>query len=204
MALVSQADFARQHGVSRKTVTQWKAAGYLVLDGGKVDVEATDAALEERGVGRFGNGNKKPVTSAEPKGNGKAKKAAPKPDPDDAPDLDAIVQDADAFIRAVLAGEYATYAHAERIKENALALKHVLDARQKAGALVELSLAERVLFEAFRAVRDSWLNWPARVGPLVAADLGLEADTVTEALTQHVQQHLAELGEPEPEFSAED
>jgi phage terminase Nu1 subunit (DNA packaging protein) len=50
---VSQADFARLHGVSRKTVTQWKAEGRLAIVAGEVDVEATDARLSDAGLGKF-------------------------------------------------------------------------------------------------------------------------------------------------------
>jgi len=51
MPLVSQAEFARLHNVSRKTITTWKKRGYLRLSGGQVDVEATNDALEL--VGRY-------------------------------------------------------------------------------------------------------------------------------------------------------
>lgn len=92
---------------------------------------------------------------------------------------------------------------AERIKENYLALIKKLEYEQKAGDLIELRVAEKVFFEASRAARDSWLNWPARVSPLIAADLGLEADSVIEVLTKHVHEHIAQLGEPEADFTDE-
>ena len=66
---------------------------------------------------------------------------------------------------------------------------------------MELALAEAVFFELTRSYRDAWSNWPVRIGPLLAAELGLEADRVTEALTAHVHTHLADLGEPEPDFT---
>lgn len=44
---MKQADFARLHGVSRKTVTQWKARGWLVMDGDEIDVEASNANIEQ-------------------------------------------------------------------------------------------------------------------------------------------------------------
>ena len=94
-------------------------------------------------------------------------------------------------------GGRATLAEAERIKANALALKQHLDAQRLAGELIEIESAEELFFSVGRAERDSWLNWPARIGPLVAADLGLSADRVTEVLTAHVHRHLEELGEPE-------
>jgi hypothetical protein len=90
---------------------------------------------------------------------------------------------------------------AERIKENYLALLKKLEFEQKEGSLVELEVAERVLFEAARAQRDVWLNWPSRVGPLIAADLGLAADLVTQVLTEHVHKQIAQIGEPTADFA---
>lgn len=50
---VSQADFARLHEVSRKTVTVWKQKGLLVLQGKLVDVAASDELLRQHELGRF-------------------------------------------------------------------------------------------------------------------------------------------------------
>lgn len=100
-------------------------------------------------------------------------------------------------------GEGVDYAEALRRKENWLALLRQLEYEQKSGALVELAVAQAVLFEASRGQRDAWLNWPAKIGPLLAAELGLEeADRVTEALTAHVHKQISELGEPAADFSA--
>ncbi|HGM5452844.1 TPA: RNA polymerase subunit sigma-70 [Serratia marcescens] len=43
---MNQSDFAKLHGVSRKTVTAWKARGWLVLAGDDIDVEASNANIE--------------------------------------------------------------------------------------------------------------------------------------------------------------
>lgn len=109
----------------------------------------------------------------------------------------------EAAMRIALATAPYSRVEAERIKENFLALLKKLEFEQKEGSLVDIGVAERVLFEASRAARDSWLNWPSRVGPLVAADLGLEADRVTEVLTGYVHQQIAQLGEPPADFSGE-
>ncbi len=95
------------------------------------------------------------------------------------------------------------YSEALQNKENYLALLRQLEFEQKSGELIELSMAERVLFEGARAQRDAWLNWPARVGAMIAADLGLEADRVTEILTTHVHKHIEQLGEPDVDFTGE-
>lgn len=205
MTLVTQADYAKQHGVSRKTVTKWKDGGYLVLSGGKVDAEATDAVLKDRKLGRFGRDRAR-VTAASASngaagGSGPRVGAATGDDPDD---IDVLVHDIDDMIADILAGRFMGYAAAERIKENAAALKGLMIARKEAGEVIDLASAEAAMFEAFRSYRDAWLNFPARVGALMAADLGVDADKMTEALTAHVQSHLAELGEPVAEFGGED
>lgn len=43
---MNQSDFAKLYGVSRKTVTTWKARGWLVLAGDDIDVEASNANIE--------------------------------------------------------------------------------------------------------------------------------------------------------------
>ncbi|MFZ1872307.1 MAG: RNA polymerase subunit sigma-70 [Chania sp.] len=85
---MNQSDFAKLHSVSRKTVTTWKARGWLVLDGDDIDVDASNANLKryrktvtqpdiktasntqgnKRGNRSVGNkpGNKKDKDSAEP------------------------------------------------------------------------------------------------------------------------------------------
>ncbi|WP_275389359.1 hypothetical protein [Xenorhabdus bovienii] len=44
---MKQADFARLHNVSRKTVTQWKSRGWLVMDGDDINVDASNANIEQ-------------------------------------------------------------------------------------------------------------------------------------------------------------
>ncbi len=42
---MNQAEFAKLHGVSRKTVTAWKARGRLVLDGEDINVDASNERI---------------------------------------------------------------------------------------------------------------------------------------------------------------
>lgn len=71
------------------------------------------------------------------------------------------------------------------------------------GELIDVERAEQVLFDAVRRIRDAWLAWPSRIGPLIAADMDRPADLIVEALTKLVYQQLAELGEQEGEFAEE-
>jgi phage terminase Nu1 subunit (DNA packaging protein) len=46
--LVSQAEYARHRGVSRQYISRLAKAGVLVMRGGKVDLAASDAVLDDR------------------------------------------------------------------------------------------------------------------------------------------------------------
>jgi hypothetical protein len=53
MTRITQAAYARQHGVSRAAVGKWKSGGYVEIVDGLVAVEASDARLRDFGLGRF-------------------------------------------------------------------------------------------------------------------------------------------------------
>lgn len=59
-------------------------------------------------------------------------------------------------------GAEMTREEASREKENYLALLTKLVFEKEDGQLVELSVAETVLFAVFRQLRDAWMNWPPR------------------------------------------
>lgn len=52
MILESQSAFAQRRGVNRSTVSRWKDAGRLVMQGKKVDVEASVELIEQTAAGR--------------------------------------------------------------------------------------------------------------------------------------------------------
>lgn len=106
----------------------------------------------------------------------------------------------DNFLANFLTGRFLPLAEAERIKENGAAAKNLLAAMKEAGDVVDIDVAEAVLFEQARQFRDAWMNWPARVGPMIAAELGVSPDPVLEALNKHVQQQLDDLGDPASAF----
>lgn len=66
------------------------------------------------------------------------------------------------------------------------------------GELVDRSQAVAHVFRLARSERDAWLNWPARVGPQLAAQLGVDAHALHVALETAVREHLTELGELRP------
>lgn len=201
MTLVSVTAYAKLHEVTKGAAQKWQARGLLVMREGKVDVEASDRSLAHAGVGRFADA----ATKARRSGTTPPAVAAPVAALPAAMigDLEEAAAQGDDEARTVLdfmaglqAGRVVTLVEATTIKENALAAIRMIDARKRAGEVVEMADAEAVFFDVFRQHRDAWLNFPSRIGPLLAADLGLTPDRVVEALTVHVHQHLTDLGEP--------
>ncbi|TCG04614.1 hypothetical protein BZM27_39635 [Paraburkholderia steynii] len=220
MTTESQAEFARRCGVSRKTVTAWKKAGRLVLQGDKVEVAATIAMLNKNHKGGspvVTSAVTLPVTQASEgnnvgngAGNGGGNTVAKESRGASArkPGFDEIeVQPGESIEQAAerIVGEIdmnMSFDEARRLKEVYLVLLNRLEFEQKSGALVDLDTASGILFEEFRAARDAWLNWPARIGPMLAADLSIDADKLTGLLTGYVHKQISSLGEPQADFSA--
>ncbi|MBP6083480.1 MAG: hypothetical protein KA732_19690 [Providencia sp.] len=175
---MNQSDFAKLHGVSRKTITMWKSRGWLVIDGDEIDVDASNENIE-----RY----RKSPSALENKTKPKKVKKQPN---DESP-----TQTAERLICEI--GADMSFDEARRIKENFLALLTKLEYEKEDGQLIELSVAESILFAEFRGQRDAWMNWPSRVAPIMAADLGVPADRMTEVLIEHVHKHITGLGEPE-------
>jgi hypothetical protein len=100
-------------------------------------------------------------------------------------------------------GKGLAYGEALRLKENWLALLRRLDYEQRSGTLVEIAVAQRVVFELCREQRDAWLAWPSKIAPYLAVEFGItDVERLTALLAAHVNQQLGELGEPAPRFDA--
>ena len=199
-ATVSVREFARLDGCDEKLVRRAIKSGKLrVCDDGKLD-----PALAGTG---WRKANRRAADSADTSENVRTnvrtrkKVSAPSAKDVEGASEELFAEEVEGFLDNVLAGNYADITTAERIKENALAAKHLIAARKDAGNLVEIETAKLVLFETQRSQRDAWLNFPTRIGPLLAAELEIEADKVVEALTAHVHQQLDDLGEPEANFA---
>lgn len=186
----TQSEYARLHGVPPKTVFAWKKKGWVVLDRNKrVKVEESDANLAKYRNSELGAIQQRAQKKACAAKVAQEITVEPGETPDEA---------ADRIMAS--AGPSMSYEEARRHKENYLALLNQLEYEIKSSAVVSLEMAQSILFESARAQRDAWLNWPTKIGPLLAADLNVEPDKITEFLTSHVHAHLEELGEPEGEF----
>ena len=197
---LSQAAFAKRRGVSKKTVTVWKQRGLLKLsDGGEVDVEGSEWNLDQRPPTYRGGVTHRPVRDAQvtrapptPKPKAEASKPTVRHLDLGESDDDLSPYDPDSS-ELDLAG-------AVRRKENWLGLQRKQIVEKEAERLVDRAIAESLFFETARNLRDAWLSWPARVAVVMADELGIDARALTTVLTAHVQQHLAELGEPEADI----
>lgn len=202
MTLVSVSAYARLHGVTKGAAQKWQARGLLVFRDGKVAVEMSDQKLAHAGVGRFADPATKTRRTATAPATPVAATVAAMPAALVGDLEEAAAQGDDAartvldFMSGLSEGRVVNLIEATTIKENALAAIRMIEARKRAGEVVEMADAEAAFFDLFRQHRDAWLNFPSRVGPLMAADLDLAPDRVVEVLTQHVHQHLNDLGEP--------
>ncbi len=203
-AFVSVREFARLDGCDDKLVRRAVKTGKLpISDDGKLDPALAGSGWRKQNRRAVDSADTGKMSAQGVRTNARAEKvSAPTADETAAAGEEMFSEEVESFLDNVLAGQYADTIMAERVKENALAAKHLLAARRDAGHLVEIEQAEDVLFEIQRAQRDAWMNFPTRVGPVLAAELGMDADKVVEALTVHVHQQLDDLGEPEADFTA--
>jgi hypothetical protein len=66
------------------------------------------------------------------------------------------------------------------------------------GELVDRAKAVAQVFKLARDERDAWVNWPARVAAMMAAELEVDQHRLHTALERQVREHLNELAEVRP------
>jgi hypothetical protein len=67
--------------------------------------------------------------------------------------------------------------------------------QQLKGELVDRAKAVAQVFRLARDERDAWINWPARVAAMIAAELELDPHALHTVLERHIRDHLADLAE---------
>ena len=92
-----------------------------------------------------------------------------------------------------------TFMQARTANEVLKAQERRLRLQQMKGELVDRAKAVAQVFRLARDERDAWVNWPARVAAMMAAELEVRSRTsCTRVLERHVREHLAELAEIRP------
>ncbi|MGE3703395.1 MAG: elements of external origin [Hyphomicrobiaceae bacterium] len=173
--------YARHRGISHVAVLRAARAGRVPLEAdGTIDPAKADAVWER---------------STDP---GRSKPRADR--------LKPVAEAAMGSVRETLkeqglpAGGNVTFVQARTAHEIAKAHLARLRLQRMKGELVDRARAQALVFRLAREERDVWVNWPARVAALMAAELGVEAHPMQKALETHVRAHLAELAELRPEF----
>jgi hypothetical protein len=178
--------YARYRGVSHVAVMNAIKAGRVPVEtDGTIEPAKADAAWKRS----TDPGRAKPEPKRAPAGN-----------------LRPVADAALGSVRETLkeqglpAGSNVTFVQARTAHEIAKAHLARLRLQRMKGELVDRARATAMIFRLAREERDSWLNWPARVAALIAADLGVEAHAVQKLVEAHVRGHLAELAEIRAEF----
>jgi hypothetical protein len=174
MALVRQAAYAKRRGISRQAV-----AKRTVTAGGPIPVHGPEKLIDEAEADALWEATMSPQGAAT--GTGAAATArSPEPPP------------------AGVTGSQLAQARADALVVDVQTKRLALE--QRRGALVAKDRAVRTAFAFARMLRDRWLAWPARVGPLLAAQFELDAGAVTIVLEGYVREHLEELASERCEF----
>jgi hypothetical protein len=179
MPLVRQAAYARHRGISREAVRQRTATkgGPIPVHGPKKLIDVAEAdALWDATMSSQGYG------SAQARAAERARQGSASPAP------------AAAGVSAAALHQARAAALVIDVQTKRLALE------QRRGALISRDRAVLKAFSFARLLRDSWLNWPARVGPQLAAAFDVDPGRLTVALEEHVRQHLTDLARERPEF----
>jgi hypothetical protein len=97
-----------------------------------------------------------------------------------------------------IAGGAMTFMQARTANEVLKAQERRLRLQQMKGELVDRAKAVAQVFRLARDERDAWVNWPARVAAMIAAELEVDPHQLHTVLERQVREHLAELAEVRP------
>jgi hypothetical protein len=177
MRTTSNRELARQIGVSETAVRRAEKAGRIKRepDGAwdLAQVKAAWARNTDRAQQRRQHGVMKPVPEAA---------------------VGAVRETLREHGEPVSAGGM-TFMQARTANEVLKAQERRLRLQQMKGELVDRAKAVAQVFRLARDERDAWVNWPARVAAVIAAELEVDAHKLHTVLERQVREHLNELAE---------
>jgi hypothetical protein len=189
MATTSNRELARQLGVSETAVRRAEKAGRIKREpDGSWDPARVKAAWSDN----TDSAQQRPKPSA---GERKGSRARMKPVPNVA--LGAVRDTLREHGEPVTSGSM-TFMQARTANEVLKAQERRLRLQQMKGELVDRAKAVAQVFRLAREERDAWVNWPARVAAVMAAELEVDPHQLHTVLDRHVRDHLAELAEIRP------
>ena len=186
--MTSNRELARQLGVSETAVRRAEKAGRIRREAhGSWDLAKVQAAWSDN----TDQAQQRPARGGRPG----AKRRALKPVPEAA--LGAVRDTLREHGEPVTAGTM-TFMQARTANEVLKAQERRLRLQQMKGELVDRTKAVAQVFRLARDERDAWVNWPARVAAMIAAELEVDPHQLHTVLERHVRDHLAELAEVRP------
>jgi hypothetical protein len=194
MARTSNRELARQLGVSETAVRRAEKAGRIRREAdGSWDLVKVRAAW----AGNTDQAQQRPASGAKQR-NPKPTRTALKPVPEAA--LGAVRDTLREHGEPNVAGpgQAMTFMQARTANEVLKAQERRLRLQRMKGELVDRAKAVAQVFRLARDERDAWVNWPARVAAMIAAELEVDAHKLHTVLERHVRDHLAELAELRP------
>jgi hypothetical protein len=191
MARTSNRKLARQLGVSETAVRRAEKAGRIRREpDGSWDLPKVKAAWSDN----TDQAQQRPAQSDRPTG----KHRALKPVPEAA--LGAVRDTLREHGEPIAAGpgQAMTFMQARTANEVLKAQERRLRLQRMKGELIERAKAVAQVFRLAREERDAWVNWPARVAAMIAAELEVDAHKLHTVLERQVREHLNELAEVRP------
>ena len=191
MGVTSNRALARQLGVSETAVRRAEKAGRIRREpDGSWDPARVNAAWSDN----TDQAQQRPARSGKPKG----KHRPLKPVPEAA--LGAVRDTLREHGEPIAAGpgQAMTFMQARTANEVLKAQERRVRLQRMKGELVDRAKAVAQVFRLAREERDAWVNWPARVAAMIAAELEVDAHKLHTVLEGHVRDHLAELAEVRP------
>ncbi|TDB48238.1 RNA polymerase subunit sigma-70 [Photorhabdus khanii] len=181
---MNQSEFAKLHGVSRKTVTQWKARGWLVLDGDDINVEASNANVE-----RY----RKSVTRPDKKtaGNKQGNKSG-----NSSQGNSSNAESPTKIVERMIAekGATMTFDEARTLKENFLALLTQLEYEIKSGQVLPYKDMIEAVGQEYSRMRTRLIAIAPEHGPRLRVLASTTNDTeFVQALQEVVYEAMEEL-----------
>ena len=191
MARTSNRELARQLGISETAVRRAEKAGRIRREAdGSWDPAKVQAAWSDN----TDHAQQRPARSGKPKG--KHRPLKPVPEAALGAVRDTLREHGEPI--AAGSGQAMTFMQARTANEVLKAQERRLRLQQMKGELVDRAKAVAQVFRLARDERDAWVNWPARVAAVMAAELEVDPHHLHAVLERQVREHLAELAEVRP------
>ena len=186
--LISQSEYARRRDLSKQAVNQRTES-----HGGPIPVHGVKKQIDPDEADRLWTATMRPREQA------KSTAHVPEYDGSGIVSLEARKAVSEALAEDPAAGHAAkALGPAARAKVASAIIRaqtEKIKLEKMKGGLIEKGEALRQAFSFCRHMRDAWLNWPASVAPVLAAELGADPHQTLITLERIVREHLNELSE---------